>query len=400
MARHALPPIGHSIHGQSKVELMRLHQQSLERTLNNTLTIIDEKHEQQKQQRIHNKKKKKYYPWLQRDSLTQREKIGLEGSRRRQRHDNGKSTYPPVYFFFFGHYKFIHHPMAVLYAVDMPFPGYGHDAPSFHWKYDAMIDSLIRNNPPSSRRSKVANEDDDVTASGPMIGHRCLTRAQRKDIKKVHVPQGIVMQYEGELVGFLDQLSPSTSTSSSSSDAYNSETQEEDEDEGNDDDDDDVSEPELVASSDSTDGDDQVDAKSNWVFVQRPKEPSVAPSERDGSSSLEKEAEVEQDRPQVYLRWDIPDQFLRFVAHALCSFYGLVSFSKTADGKRWVYICHPTHLDSIGPLSRQKALEHVQELPMPELEKLWGTIDAKKVDNLRPDMTFFEYLYPSTRPSF
>lgn len=98
MARHALPPIGHSIHGQSKAELMRLHQQSLERTLNNTLTIIDEKHEQQKQQRMHNKKKKKYYPWLQRDSQTQREKIGLEGSRRRQRHDNGKSTYPPVYF--------------------------------------------------------------------------------------------------------------------------------------------------------------------------------------------------------------------------------------------------------------------------------------------------------------
>lgn len=219
--------------------------------------------------------------------------------------------------------------MAVLYAVDMPFPGYGHDAPSFHWKYDAMIDSLIRNNPPSSRRSKVANEDDDVTTSGPMIGHRCLTRAQRKDIKKVHVPQGIVMQYEGELVGFLDQLSSSTSTSYSSSDAYNSETQEEeDEDEGNDDDDDDdVSEPELVTPSDSTDGDDQVDAQSNWVFVQKPKEPSVAPSEQDGSSSLEKDVEVEQDRPQVYLRWDIPDQFLRFVAHALCSFYGLVSFS-------------------------------------------------------------------------
>ncbi|KAG0350148.1 hypothetical protein BG005_010327 [Podila minutissima] len=94
MARHSLPPIGHSIHGQSKAELMRLHQQSLERTINNTLTIIDEKHEQQKQQRQHNKKKKKYYPWLQRDSQTQREKIGLEGSRRRQRHDNGKS--PPM----------------------------------------------------------------------------------------------------------------------------------------------------------------------------------------------------------------------------------------------------------------------------------------------------------------
>ncbi|KAF9305046.1 hypothetical protein BGZ74_011623 [Mortierella antarctica] len=291
--------------------------------------------------------------------------------------------------------------MAVLYAVDMPFPGYGHDAPSFHWKYDAMIDSLIRNNPPSSRRSKVA-EDDEPANSGPMIGHHCLSRAQRKDIKKVHVPQGIVMQYEGELVGFLDQLSLSTSTSSTHSDASDeSETAQEDEDEENDNEDD-MSEPELVSPSDSTDGDDQVDAKSNWIFVQKPKELSGTPSERVTSANLKKDVEVEQDRPQVYLRWDIPDQFLRFVAHALCSFYGLVSFSKTAlDGKRWVYICHPTHLESIGPLSRQKTLEHVQELPMQELEQLWGKIDAKKVDNcLRPDMTFFEYLYPSTRPSF
>lgn len=226
--------------------------------------------------------------------------------------------------------KFIHHPMAVLYAVDMPFPGYGHDAPSFHWKYDAMIDSLIRNNPPSSRRSKVA-EDDEPANSGPMIGHRCLSRAQRKDIKKVHVPQGIVMQYEGELVGFLDQLSLSTSTSSTHSDASDeSETAQEDEDEENDNEDD-MSEPELVSPSDSTDGDDQVDAKSNWIFVQKPKELSGTPSERVTSANLKKDVEVEQDRPQVYLRWDIPDQFLRFVAHALCSFYGLVSFSELVD---------------------------------------------------------------------
>ncbi|KAF9309538.1 hypothetical protein BG003_009627 [Podila horticola] len=295
--------------------------------------------------------------------------------------------------------------MAVLYAVDMPFPGYGPDAPSFHWKYDAMIDSLIRNNPPSSRRSKVTEDTDEPTNSGPMIGHRCLTRAQRKDIKKVHVPQGIVMQYEGELLGFLDQISLSTSTSSTPSEASDeSETAQEEEGEENDEDDEeDISEPELVSPSDSTDGDDQVEEKSNWIFVQKPKEPNTsAPSEGATSASLEKDVEVEQDRPQVYLRWDIPDQFLRFVAHALCSFYGLVSFSKTAlDGKRWVYICHPTHLDSMGPLSRQKTLEHVQELPMQELEQLWGKIDAKKVnDCLRPDMTFFEYLYPSTRPSF
>ncbi|KAF9359810.1 hypothetical protein BGX26_011368 [Mortierella sp. AD094] len=97
MARHPLPPIvGDSIHGQTRATLMKLHQQSLEKTLNATITMVDNdsadaKLQDQRQQRMHNKKKKKYYPWVQRDSQAQREKIGLEGSRRRQRHDNGKS---------------------------------------------------------------------------------------------------------------------------------------------------------------------------------------------------------------------------------------------------------------------------------------------------------------------
>lgn len=73
---------------------MQLHQQSLERTLQSTITLVDADNNpiaaNQQQQRSHTKKKKKYYPWLQRDSQTQREKIGGEGSRRRQRHDNGK----------------------------------------------------------------------------------------------------------------------------------------------------------------------------------------------------------------------------------------------------------------------------------------------------------------------
>lgn len=94
MTRHSLPPIGHSIHGQTQATLMHLHQQSLERTLQSTITLVDADNNpiaaNQQQQRSHTKKKKKYYPWLQRDSLAQREKIGGEGSRRRQRHDNGK----------------------------------------------------------------------------------------------------------------------------------------------------------------------------------------------------------------------------------------------------------------------------------------------------------------------
>ncbi|KAF9143729.1 hypothetical protein BG015_000316 [Linnemannia schmuckeri] len=327
--------------------------------------------------------------------------------------------------------KFVHHPFAVLYQADLAFPGYGHDAPSFHWKYDSVIESLIRNNPPSSRRSKVANATEEkseptASASVPQIGHRLLTRAQRKDIKKVHVPQGIVMQYEGELVNFLDQLTLSDDESDDSSDESNPA---------------DTSAPvlavaavvEMEKAGQTKEDDVSTEAElSNWVVVEKPavvetqpvKEVLVEKIETPVTATEELEAEEEdEERPQVYLRWDIQDQFLRFVAHALVAFYGLVSFSKTAkDGKRWVYICHPCHLDSIYQLAsptpastpastaersqgprRQKTLEHVQEMAVHELELLWNRIEPTKLLSShcpRPDMTFFEYLYPATRPVF
>ncbi|KAF9434122.1 hypothetical protein BGZ76_008524 [Entomortierella beljakovae] len=382
MARHTLPPIiGESVHGQSRSALLKLHQESLEKTINSMTTEIDgtleEKLSRQSFQRMQNRKKKKNYPWVQRDSQAQREKIGLPGN------------------------KFIHHPCAVLYQVDLPFPGYDREAPTFHWKYDSVIDSLISNNPPSLRRSKVNSSKDSTEevsqSSTPMIGHRMLSRAQRKDIKKVHVPKGVVMQYEGELVEFLDRLTIS--------DASNREE-------------------ESVSTEDS-----------NWVFVQpgddqdsEPEDLAPVVESVENAESLEstdKEEVTEDDQRQVYLQWDIQDQFLRFVAHALCAFYGLVSFSKTAvDGKRLVYICHPTHLDSIGqlattsseaveslpesaapvrpkPVKRQSTLEHVQELPLHELNQLWNKVAPVKLTSCpRPEMTFFEYLYPSTRPMF
>ncbi|KAF9954649.1 hypothetical protein BGZ70_010499 [Mortierella alpina] len=431
MARDPVPVfVGESIHGQTKATLMQLHREHLERTIQSTLTLVDNDSaaatQHQEQQRLHNKKKKKYYPWIQRDSQNQRNKIGQEGSRRRQRHDNGK-------------YKFAHHPFAVLYQVDLAFPGYDHDAPSFHWKYDAVIESMIRNNPPSSRRSNVESESSvgeakPTSPSTPPIGHHLLTRAQRKDIKKVHVPKGVVMQYEGELVSFLDQLTLSDledeATGSENSDASEGAP----------------SEPvELVGESESSDEDvlaeAEIEDNANWVLVKNPevavKGAAVTPGKEQEPQSASAEtmaddvATVPQgdsddidEKCQIYLRWDIQDQFLRFVAHALCAFYGLVSFSKTAlDGKRWVYICHPAHLDSIGQLAaspvakntprtalgssrplpgkRQKTLEQVQGLPVHELDQLWNQVQPTKVSNcLRPDMTFFEYLYPTTRPLF
>ncbi|KAF9129043.1 hypothetical protein BGW39_004520 [Mortierella sp. 14UC] len=330
-------------------------------------------------------------------------------------------------------HKFVHHPFAVLYQADLAFPGYDHDAPSFHWKYDSVIESLIRNNPPSSRRSKAANAAEDkstseaAAAAMPQIGHRLLTRAQRKDIKKVHVPQGIVMQYEGELVNFLDQLTLSDDDDEYESDDLYDEAGETTE------------KAEDIAVKQQQEENAVSEAElANWVVVEKPVAVKASQPERVAAKEVLVEKKVEtptaaaaeitddgedEERPQVYLRWDIQDQFLRFVAHALCAFYGLVSFSKTAkDGKRWLYICHPNHLDSIGELAtlpktpttaaaaaerpqqgprRQKTLEHVQEIAVHELELLWNRIEPTKLVSKscpRPDMTFFEYLYPATRP--
>jgi hypothetical protein len=245
--------------------------------------------------------------------------------------------------------KFVHHPFAVLYQSDLAFPGYGHDAPSFHWKYDSVIESLIRNNPPSSRRSKAANDatasegkSEVVASAAPQIGHRLLTRAQRKDIKKVHVPQGIVMQYEGELVNFLDQLTLS--------DDYDDTESEESNDES--------SIVEVLASvpaaAAETEKAEQAQGEAEltqWVVVEKPAVVETQPAkevlvEKKDETSIvtatadtayvaaaeevrgEEEDEEDEERPQVYLRWDIQDQFLRFVAHALVAFYGLVSFSE------------------------------------------------------------------------
>jgi hypothetical protein len=231
---------------------------------------------------------------------------------------------------------------------------------------------------------------EDPTPAPPVIGHRKLTRAQRKDIKKVHVPKGVVMQYEGELVDFLDQLTLSDPTIQSNNESSNrNNVIEAVNDAKNDhvnDNDDDVKSSENHQNSLKSFGDDGTIEDSNWVFVQssdalgsepvvvlaeeilgtedvivtvkeelKEKESSAdtttAKSENvdadtAGTTSTpdvtatvtsEEEAVDHENPPQIYLRWDIQDQFLRFIAHALCSFYGLVSFSKLNDQS--FYLC-------------------------------------------------------------
>ncbi|KAG0229203.1 hypothetical protein BGW42_001759 [Actinomortierella wolfii] len=278
-----------------------------------------------------------------------------------------------------------------------------------------------------------------------MAGHHRLTRAQRKDIKKAHVPQGIVKRYEGELVDFLDQLALASAHDTSSSVAT---TVDEDKTEKHEDGEREPSRAESVNNVGETQPS-QTAAANTTNTTCTPTLTGTTPS-------------TEQSSSRVYLRWEIQDRFLRFVAHALCSFYGMVSFTKTCkEGKQWMYVCHPEHLDSLSkattvsllpdsgtpsstttttkksrrtaatnddeddqlmsalsklslsgtssssPSSKRsgtghqqlKSLDQIETMPLSELDRLWPTIAGYKVKSClaRPETTFFEYLFPASR---
>ncbi|KAJ1950132.1 hypothetical protein EC988_004502 [Linderina pennispora] len=47
-------------------------------------------------------------------------------------------------------------------------------------------------------------------------------------------------------------------------------------------------------------------------------------------------------RHSLVAQWRIPDSFARLIVHTMCRYYGLVSFSETAeDGASVLHICHP-----------------------------------------------------------
>ncbi|KAG0187861.1 hypothetical protein DFQ28_005770 [Apophysomyces sp. BC1034] len=123
------------------------------------------------------KRKKKQRFWGQRDSLARRNKllVGKEGSRRRQRWDNN---------------NFTNHPLAVLDSDDMRPPGYGPDRPSFHWIYDEIDLAALDNLDWTGR-------NDNRSLNVP------LSRKMRQILKRTHVPEGLVIHYELELLEFM-----------------------------------------------------------------------------------------------------------------------------------------------------------------------------------------------------
>ncbi|KAF7721101.1 hypothetical protein EC973_005402 [Apophysomyces ossiformis] len=50
-------------------------------------------------------------------------------------------------------------------------------------------------------------------------------------------------------------------------------------------------------------------------------------------------------KEEMYLLWDIPDSFSRWIVHTMCQYYGLYSFSQTTmDDRRLTFVCHPAHV--------------------------------------------------------
>ncbi|KAI8384382.1 uncharacterized protein BYT42DRAFT_612086 [Radiomyces spectabilis] len=217
------------------------------------------------------KKKKRFVP--QRESLARRNRllVGKEGSRRRQRWDNN---------------NFSDHPFAVLHPDDLRPPGYSHQRPSFHWTdEDAAV--------------ILEAEYEFWDENHPDLNGACtapLTRSVRQDLKKMHIPKGLVIFYENQLLDFMQQM-------------------------------------QMVSLDTST----------------------------------------------PYMQWEIGDAFARWIVHALCRYYGLVSLSKTLnDGRRVTFACHKAHLDCV--LGNQHT-------PIDAAETLeWDM----------PAMSFYDYLFNRT----
>ncbi|ORX96013.1 hypothetical protein K493DRAFT_314734 [Basidiobolus meristosporus CBS 931.73] len=205
--------------------------------------------------RVPREGKKKIY--FQRDSLKTRESRGKEGSRRRNRYDNDHFTYLPH---------------AVLNPKDMIPPGYPAQAPHFHFKYDQAMEQLLQH--------KFAHDTDLRATEKPCTNYpetqSFIDRSIRRELRKAHVSQGIVEQYEGQIKEFVEQIASMK--------------------------------------------DDTVQTASDC-------------------------GEQVDDREPQFLVMDIQDRQIRFIVHAMCQYYHLVSFSNDTEcGRRLTYVCHPQAL--------------------------------------------------------
>ncbi|ORX60390.1 hypothetical protein DM01DRAFT_1332549 [Hesseltinella vesiculosa] len=214
------------------------------------------------------KKKKKPKNWLPRDSLAKRYRllVGKEGSRRRQRWDNNHLS---------------QHPLAILYKEDLMMPGYVESGP--FWSQPEIM-ALVEDEELFDMAQAFHQQVVQVNSSH-------LPHSAMRSLRKKHVPQGMIAEYEQELMEF---LAPSTSL-----------TEE-------------VSEASLGCVFDPYEGDEELgqEDEDEDLYI------DVAPE---------------------FLIWQTNNPFVRYVLHVMCHYYCLQSFTNHDEDGSSVVVVHPDH---------------------------------------------------------
>ncbi|KAK9762502.1 hypothetical protein K7432_011702 [Basidiobolus ranarum] len=182
---------------------------------------------------------------------------------------------------------FTYLPQAILNPKDLVPPGYPVEAPRFHFKYDRAMEQLLQH-------SFIHDIDLRTIERSPSKypeSQRYIDRSIRRELKKAHVSEGVVEKYEFEIIEFVKQL---VNTENDQFEIVDTP--------------DDISDHESVES----DSDDDLLLPSSLA------------------------------NQHLFLVMDIQDSQIRFIVHAICQYYQLVSFSNnTKCGRRLTYICHP-----------------------------------------------------------
>lgn len=92
--------------------------------------------------------------------------------------------------------NFSDHPTAVLYAEDLRPPGYESSHSHNHNHRRKVVAEILATDEDMEDMTMVEDKEDALP--------RILTRHIRHDLKKLHISQGLVANYESQLVQFID----------------------------------------------------------------------------------------------------------------------------------------------------------------------------------------------------
>lgn len=165
--------------------------------------------------------------------------------------------------------NFTDHPFAKLNPADLRPPGYA-DRPKFHWTDDEAVANVTSDDIDRLCLSQVAIYSN--TEPPPS-----LQRSVRYDLKKSHIPEGLVAFYDEQIRQFMERST--------------------------------IKDPDSL--------------EQDWVLVDESAklhpstEPTAAPTDLPQTNE-----------PSVFLVWEIGDRFSRWIVHTMSQFYNLYSFSE------------------------------------------------------------------------